>query len=121
MLNEAQKMFSNMSTPSSDLGNSMGKLAQTSIEDNDRDDDDFLPPPPVSLYNAGGQGIISSPAPKAQPPAPDPAESAVAENWLRVAGTQGTTEPSAAAATEKPSTGMPTAYCPAAGHECAPS
>jgi hypothetical protein len=85
MLAEAQKMFSNISTPSSDLGNSVGNLGKLSTESHydDHDDDDFLPPPPVNLYNAG---VNLAPAPQTQPEASNTADDALAQNWLHFAG-----------------------------------
>lgn len=100
MLAEAQKMFSNISDPSSDLGNSVGNIPTVSAEQPDTNDDDFLPPPPVALYTPAIQAL-SDPAPKSQPPAAEPA--GLAQNWLRVAGTQQTLAKATPA--EKPSTG----------------
>jgi hypothetical protein len=84
-LAEAQKMFSNISVQSSELGSSVGTMPRMIGEAGDDELDDFLPPPPASLFTPALQAM-SDPAPDSQPPAADSAANeALAQNWLRVA------------------------------------
>lgn len=107
MLAEAQRMFSTISNSnpnSEELESSVGIVPVAGAEARENsDEDDFLPQPPVALYNTAP----SSPAPQAQPSPENPADSALAKNWLRVAGTQQT--PAKSAQASKPTAGSPAA------------
>ena len=93
MLAEAQKMFSTISNSnpnSGSLENSVAIAPAAGAEvQSDDEEDDFLPQPPVALYKPAHQAL-SSPPLQARAPAAESADSALAQNWLRVAGTQQT-------------------------------